>query len=328
MPLINDTNTLRTVLPVGGNLKWDDIQPFSHKAETKYIIPTLGQDLYDGLLVAIDNNTASPTWAELITRCQRAIGFFAVLDYIPSGQLKISSAGIQISTDERNKTAFKWQIQALQQDCSNSAFEALDSVFSFLEENIAEFDDYWTDTKGFSICYENYIHTADVFTRNVSMLNGSRSIFMKLKPFMDDVEQQLVIGVLGTAQDTVIRTAILANTLEPEQKQAVLLLQRLIAYKSMAKALMILALRVDERGVFVFDATGSFDSNSVEKTADDSTIEKRVKYFEIEAATQEQLLLKYLKLNAEKFPEYTAMLEVSAISTYQPTNTDKVISFM
>jgi hypothetical protein len=326
--LINTIAQLKDLLPVSGNLAVADILPFCVDAETKFVKPALGATLYGTLKTAAEANSASGETAVLLANARKVVAGFALLNYIPVGQLQISSGGIQIRSDENNKTAFKWQIEDLQQWCSNYGYAKLDELFAYLEEKKGTFTT-WVDSTGFTIFYENYIHTAVDFTKHVALLGESRSIFLQLKGIMTQVEDDLILDVLGSAQDVALRTKIKAATTNATEKSAVTLIQRVVAYKSIAKALALLSLKLDERGVLVFDATGRGDNKQYAKTADESTLAKRADYYMSESIAQEKSLVKLLDANLDVFTDYASMIKATPNYTSPDIeDSDNVISFM
>jgi hypothetical protein len=328
MGLINTIAQLKDLLPVSGNLAVADILPFCADAETKFVKPALGADLYNTLKIAAETNSAAEETIVLLENARKVIAGFALLNYIPAGQLQISSGGIQIRTDEHNKTAFKWQIEDLQQWCSNYGYAKLDELFAYLEEKKDVFPS-WINSSGYTIFFENYIHTSIEFTKHVALLGESRSIFLQLKGLMCQVEEELILDVLGSGQDATFRYKLKNGSADTSEKPAIKIIQRIIAYKSMAKALVLLSLKLDERGVLVFDATGASDNKQYRKSAEENAIAKRADYYLTESIAQEKLLVKLLDGNINAFPDYLATQEVSPSYTSPDiSDADSLISFM
>lgn len=328
MPLVKTTSDVKKFIPVNKSLDFDDVKPFVSDIESREIKPLLGSILYDAIIVANDANEASETWAELIDLCQKAISHLALHGYSTSGQLKINSSGIQISTDEKNKTAFKWQIDDLKEELLYKGWQAIDDVYKHIEKNLVDYSDYWASSEGYSIYSSSYVKNADILSNNVSIVNGSRRLFKALKPFIKDVEQQLVIGIIGASQDEILRALNSDNTGNQNQKTAIEIIQRLICYKAVSKGLNVLSVTFDERGVLTYESVSKGDSSRDRKTADDSKIQKLINYYEAEAKTQENLLLKFLAVNASDFTEYTTMIQSNTPIVYNPSTTDRVINFM
>ena len=187
----------------------------------------------------------------------------------------------------------------------------------------------WIDSSGYTIFFENYIHTSIEFTKHVALLGESRSIFLQLKGLMCQVEEELILDVLGSGQDSTFRYKLKNGSADSNEKSAIKIIQRIIAYKSMAKALVLLSLKLDERGVLVFDATGASDNKQYRKSAEENAIAKRADYYLTESIAQEKLLIKLLDGNINAFPDYLATQEVSPSYTSPDiSDADSLISFM
>jgi hypothetical protein len=328
MGLITTIAQLKGLLPVSGNLAVEDILPFCADAETKFVKPALGATLYATLKAAAEANNATGELAILLANTRKVVAGFALLNYIPVGQLQISSGGIQIRTDEHNKTAFKWQIEDLQQWCSNYGYAKLDELFAYLEEKQVDFED-WAGSTGYTIFFENYIHTAIDFTKHVALLGESRSIFLQLKGMMCQVEEELVIDILGADQDATLRAKIKTADTTTDEKTAITLIQRVVAYRAIAKGLALLSLKLDERGVLVFDATAARESKQYNKSADDSVLDKRAEYYMNESRAQEKMLMKFLTSKLDVFTDYAAMIAATPSYTSPDiADSDNIISFL
>jgi hypothetical protein len=327
MALIRNIDDFKKVVAVGKNLDFTEVSPFNSDAELKYIVPALGQTLYDSLNTKVTNNTAlSADEAVALDYARKCIASFAVMNWFPLGQVQISSAGVQIVSNENAKTAFKWQIDQLQQQCFSLGYTALDALLLFLESKRATFTD-WAASSSRTFFHENYITNASELTLIAPIVNESRSIFLKLKNIFAEYEENLLTDIISAAEDTVLRTAKKAGTLTTLQKKAVIMIQRLIAYNGLKEGLPVLSLKLDTDGLLAFDSTGRVDSAKYNKTAPVDAIDNLVKHYTMKATDTEAMLRKLLAANLDVFTAYAASTSVPE-PRVEISGDDKIINFL
>src|SRR5215217_4691014 len=103
MALIKTINELRPYLPVAYASKID-LLPGFETAEIEYLVPVLGNALYQALSTAYDNDSLTPAFLALLPYCRAVIAPIAFLDNLPFIQTLITNNGlIALETDNSRK---------------------------------------------------------------------------------------------------------------------------------------------------------------------------------------------------------------------------------
>ena len=175
---------------------YEVLQPMIEDAERKLKKEYVGAGLW-AKLVAEYASPGSETnkYVELLWFAQRIICNFALLDYVPEGQLDISTNGIRITTTNEKKTAFEWQIQKLEKKYSDTAYRNIELMLQFLNENIKKYDD-WTSSAAYVANKGRFVNSAIEFHRFVD-INKSHLTFLKLLATIDLVEDNIIRSMLG-----------------------------------------------------------------------------------------------------------------------------------
>ena len=100
------------------------VEDRENQLKNKYI----GAELWAKLIQAYTPSSTSSSsssgavdYSRVLWFAQRIIANFALLDYIPEGQLDISENGIRITTSDSKKQAFPWQIEKLEKKYNDTA---------------------------------------------------------------------------------------------------------------------------------------------------------------------------------------------------------------
>jgi hypothetical protein len=210
--LLQNVNEIKTILPIGVGNDFNRLKPHIENAENRYIKPLLGFDMYKALVIlynteeskgpseetpeAIEIFNREKLRRELLGNIQFAIihlAFFSGFDFL---NISVTDAGFQRIETERTKGLFKYQEDSLKAFFSETGFNALDDVLTFLEKNIYAFEEFMTS--------ENYNFLITSFLPNVKTIeeipfniHRSNLILLALKPSISYIEDTTIKSVLG-----------------------------------------------------------------------------------------------------------------------------------
>ncbi len=163
----------------------------------KYIGEALWANLvkeYNDSLSA-SSSEAVNAYTKALWFCQRIVANYALLDYIPEGQLDISENGIRITTTENKKQAFDWQIKQLSAKYLAAASRNIENLIFHLNKNIDKFSD-WTSSPVYVSIKKNLVNSVSQFNEYTSK-KISHILFYELNPVISYVEDFYIRSILG-----------------------------------------------------------------------------------------------------------------------------------
>lgn len=229
---------------------FNSIKPYIKQAETKFIKPVIGKDLYttlDEYLQASDQSSKKTN--ELIDKVRLPLIYYAYYLYAPIGNIQVSNTGIHIVTNENKKTAFEWQIDKLETSWLNTAHDFIEEVLEFLDENRADFPD-WTGSEAYTKAHSLFILSAKQFNEYV-FINESRRLYSAMTPIIADIEKKYILPQIGEDMFEALKTVLQASS-EPSADNQTLLdkIASCVAKFTMARAVKEFSMEVIPQALF------------------------------------------------------------------------------
>ena len=275
--LITDIEEVREYVSVNKSFDLENIAPYLDRAESKYIIPVLGDELYD-YLNRLVNAEQSPDLTEtqelILEKARKALSNFAYALYLPLAQVQIDNAGVRIANTETMKTAWEWQIRDLQRDFYDAGWLALEDLQKFLEQNAGSGSgsayDYWLDSSAYTILKECFINSADEFDK-FYFINKSRRLYSAIKTAMKRVEILHAKPSLGAEYFDELKTKIKDESLTADD------VKLLDTYLRPAVANLTIAESISELPVIIGnDALSLFNNERIINKSDQKDDAQRI----------------------------------------------------
>lgn len=263
MALITTIHQVKQVLKIS-NLNTKDAMPDFDAAEETYIIPAIGQDLYDELKAAYDANTLSTVQAKLLLKVQKPLAAFAYYDDLALQHAVITDTGVRKVQSENMPTAYRWEFDGVKDALAQKAHQGLESLMQFLEDNAVSFP-LWTSSDAYVKRNQYLIKTAQDFSSQYRIDQPYRT-FSSLLGVMDDVEALYIKPTIGEAFFAELK----AETSPTDDEKAVIAdLKKAIAHLTIHHAFEKRTVKVTEKGVVIYDRnTDRGASENAQPTAD------------------------------------------------------------
>jgi hypothetical protein len=299
--LINSTEELKQYIPVSVALTFADIDPKLRLVEREVIIRKFGKDIFQHVI----QPGASEQAEELHSLLAEATAHLGLMHYIGFSHAQINSAGIQIATDDHNKAAFEWQIEAIRDECSSQGWAALESALEYMESlPEGELLDLWKATDTYISSKHTLIPTLRHFQRWAS-LGNSRVLFNKLLPILRYIEEERIAPAIG--QELYNKVIAYAEEEDPAQKARLTTLHRhssrALAFATIGDGFVDTMLVLSDNGPLVIDAIQSRLSKS-KATAPEDLLMAISKKFASQAEGALTDMLAFCQANVDHFPEY------------------------
>lgn len=158
-------------------------------AEERFLVPILGQELYETLLDEVDGFDASD-YKELIKKCRRALAPLAYWLDLPNIQSGITDRSAGTFTSQNMEPMHRWEYEALRKNLEEKGSYALDKLIEHLFANAEAYN--WTSPAE----YKTIIKSGAEF-KNYYPVYQPHRIFENLRPFVTHVEETIVRDLIG-----------------------------------------------------------------------------------------------------------------------------------
>lgn len=294
---------IKKYISVNVSTNYNTIKPYIEVAEREYIKRLLGDDQYEELTdYYYDHALPEERLDTLLEHVQRALINLAYYRGFPLLNVKMSDQGAYRNETEKQKSLFKYQESALWKMFKQDGFNGLDAILEYLEDNIDLFPEFQT-SPNYTIFKSNFINTTKTFD-DIYSIGGSRLVFLKLRRFMNIIEDSKIIALIGRAFFDELKTQIKEITLTIVNAKAVEFIQKAVAFYSIAQGLVELGINITDNGlVFETREGGDFDYNK-----DTSVTGDELSNLIASARKNGEMYLGYLKdhlhENIDDYPTY------------------------
>lgn len=197
MALIKTIAEIRALLPRISHLSDKANMPNMDRAAWKYIIPIIGQELYDSLDTAY--NVPTPTLTEpqqkLLKHIQLPLAAGALLDELPFMHTTITDNGIRTPELNNMRASQKWEYQYLKDGLFKSIEEGQEILLDFLFSNANDYTE-WTTSVPYIRINNLIIKNAREFDRLYKLRQPIRT-FWSMESILKDVEENYLASRLG-----------------------------------------------------------------------------------------------------------------------------------
>jgi hypothetical protein len=184
-------------------------------AEDDYLRPALSAEFYDELLATVSSTEVD----RLRYLLASSLANLTMVSFIDDAQVQISGSGVQIISNEREKTAFPWQINNLKVNYSRKGNNGLEKALAYLEAHATDFptwaaSDVAKNARGYFITsattfseHYNISNARLTFQALVSLLRKTERF--RLEPtlgeeFFDELKQQLRDGAVTAENEKLL----------------------------------------------------------------------------------------------------------------------------
>ncbi len=183
-------------LPVNVTCSFRSLAPAIAQCETKYLLPVLGEPLFERLAAYYEAGTHDSDLLEvLLKRSQYAVVRLAYWQDYDLLSVSMSDKGAADNAGEGR--LYKYQADALKKALKNGGFDQLDSVLEYCHRNLEQLPEFlqspaYTDAKSL------IVGTTKEFN-DIFHIGGSRLVFLKMRHFVRTTQETELRHRLGKA---------------------------------------------------------------------------------------------------------------------------------
>jgi hypothetical protein len=228
MSLIKTTEEVQEFLPVTSGFDYSAVLPFVDIV-TREIIKILGKEQYDDLNDYYEADIGGiPAYDSLLPYAQRPLAFFAFIQGFDVFNVSIGNNGFGIINSGNIAPASKQRTDALLQNFKDNAYNGLEMLLVFLEENKADYVS-WESSDAYALQYKYLINSALMFDK-LYPINESRLTFLNWRREMADIEKLQIEPIISTELLAELKTQIKADTVSAKNAIILPTLQKGLAY--------------------------------------------------------------------------------------------------
>jgi hypothetical protein len=230
--MINTTAEIQQYVSVDINLQQKSVLPYIEQGKNQ-IERLLGKVQYEALnewyndIYQGDHEDATE-YAALLPYVQRPLANFAIFYGLSALNVVVGPAGIGVVSNQNIAPASKDRTEALKKDLLDAAYDAMESLLVFLEENKDDYP-FWEYSDAFADQYDVLITSARKFDE-IIRIERSRLKYLEWRPVMKDVEFLTIAPQISGAYMSELKTKQEAETLTDADKEVLPYLQRALAY--------------------------------------------------------------------------------------------------
>ncbi len=274
--LIGTITEIQNLLPIGVGNNFNRLKPHLQNAETAYIKPLLGTEMYLEISEFYENYPYdSPTTIQedcetLLLKLQHAIVHLAY--YVGFDFLNVSATdmGFQRIESQTSKTLFKYQEDNLRSYFKTSGFNMLDDALVFMEENISSFGE-WEASATYTVFKQAFLKTSPEFSA-IYFINNSRLTFLRLQPHIRFIEDTVIKPAVGEDTYNEIKTGMVAATVPAKVVSILPYIRTPLAYFSVALLMEESGADLTDKGLYFESLNGTTPDNRKYNPASDQRI--------------------------------------------------------
>lgn len=291
----NDKNLIRQFVKINFINNVSSFPDFE-LAEEKYLLPIIGEDLYQVVKDLAASSPVDDTDIELLKRCRAIVVPLGYLIELPTIQTQITDAGLRNVSTENLQSAHRWEYNEVKEYFLDKGAMATDALLKFLFAHAADYPE-WTDSPEYAQARDLVFKTGEEFNQYFRMAQPFR-VFWELRPLIKEVEDFHITPSIGEQFFTVLKQ----NANSVEEKAALEMIKKSVAQTTIVKAIEKLSVRITDKGFTVQLSAGSPDaSNSGDKDAKDNQLSLLYSSCERSGDAYLVQLKEYLNKNASTF---------------------------
>lgn len=298
------------------NMAFATMAPYITDAEKLYIIPLIGQELFDLIDGEYNGNTLSPDNTALLPYIQKPLAYYAQLLSINELSVTFGDRGIRDNnTTQDSMPAPRWKQEKLELQLLTKGDRHADKLLKYLEANATSskyalwFDDVTLNTRMSGTILYSTAKASEYID-----INNSRRIYLRLRKFILDIEKTNIKKLVGKDQYDELLTQLKADTVSDANKILIGYLEPIIAKRALYRALPQMRVSlVDTGGIFLYSGTDEIFKQFAQSD-DIEDYQEELKCGDSGFESDEQQYQEFLTDNIDDYP----LIKASSAYTSRP----------
>lgn len=319
MPLITSIEEFKKYIPADMNMSIETLLPFIEEAEQLYMVDLLGKEFYEeylALYLASGTTALSAQNKDLLPYIQRPLAYYAQLQSMVHLAVTYGDMGIRQHRAEDSDPAPRWLQEKLQFQALKNGDIHADKLLEFLEEEATTDNDYgtWFDSAANTARTGTIVFNTAIASQHID-INGSRRVFLKLRPKIREIEQRFIPKLIGQAQYDDLVTKLKDGTTSAEDDALIAKLEPIIAKRALFMQLPFMRVQITDNGIFIYSGTDDlFKLGQLAGDAEIKVLRHQLMDSELGYLSDENNLRQFILDNIADYP----LIASSGVYTVQP----------
>lgn len=240
--LINDKATLLKFVKIGFINDVSSMPDFNVAAD-RFLIPIIGQTLYDALIAEIESDPEVIDDIDLVNKCRAVVAPLAYLTQLAVIQAQITDSGIKTTNTENLQAAHRWEYNEVKEHLADAGAFAIENLLYFLFANKGDYDE-WTGSEQYTDINSLIIKTAAEFNKLFTVSQPYR-VWWDLRPTLLEVQDLFIKSTIGEEFFNELNEE---EDPDDNQKHAILLIKKAAAQFTIVKAIEKRSVRFSSYG--------------------------------------------------------------------------------
>lgn len=307
--LVRPISEIKQYVKLNYTFNHGDLDPTLQRAENKFMVKYLGREQYDILVEANNTDALTEDQEKLLHYASGALYNYAILLALPGLNVQISGMGITQQHTDKSKPAFQHAVRALEESLKDAAYDWLESMLDYLEENEDDFP-YWVDSDAYTRNKESFINTAARFNECYNIQYKIQT-FHAIKPIIYDMECFTILPIIGQTFFDELKTEILEKNISAVNKPVINFIQKALANYTIANAIRANWVSIKDSSVTYNELVETNDNPEAVRIASAEQLKVKIEHAESMGSMYISKLLDHLTLNIDSYPSYKAFTEES-----------------
>ncbi len=295
---------------VNTNMLWSELAPYIRQATRRYILPYVGQELYDDIADDIQAGAVlSDSQKEFVERLRDAVAYAAIMTILPKKKTAITSMGaVENVAKEGTTSASLWGFRTTLWSVAQDADRCIDEMLEYLEARAKANDtafDLWKGSDAFNIGKADLFRTTEEF-QLFQNINSSRRTYLILLPVLKQATRQHIVPVISQEQYDELVTDYQAGTLDAAQEALLEKVRAASAAWAVYYATNKVSILTDQDGWRVIGNSDAIDQRAYSAEVTISAIQRIRDAAEQDARLNTADLTAFIAENADDYPLWEA----------------------
>lgn len=295
---------------VNRNMMWSELEAYIRQATRRFILPFIGQDLYDDIADTIQSGGAlTDPQKEFVERLRDAVAYSAIMTILPKKKTVVASMGaIENVAKEGTTATSQWGFRTTLWSVAQDADRNTDEMLEYLEARVKASDtnfDLWKDSDAFLVGKADLFRTTGEF-QTYQNINNSRRTYLSLLPVLKQATKQHLVPILSQEQYDALVTAVRANNPTPAQEKLLEKVRMAAAAWAVFYATNKVAVLPDQDGWRVIGNAEAVDQRSYSAEVTQGAIQRIRDASEQDSRINTADLTLFLAENADDYPLWKA----------------------
>lgn len=251
--LINDKDTAKEFVRINFINDVSSLPDFTLAAE-RFLIPIIGQDLYDELLAEVTGEDPIEQ-VELVRKCRAVIAPLGYMMELATIQTQLTDAGLRSISTENMQAAHRWEYNEVKESLEDKGAYAIDALLKFLFANAEDYE-AWTDSEEYQEAAGQLFRTGADFNKYFRLHQPYRT-WWELRPVISEVEDFYIHSAIGETFYEQLKDEPDASD---ETMAAVVMIKKAVAHLTIVKAIEKLSVKITPQGFTILLSAGSTDA--------------------------------------------------------------------